>query len=181
MSQQVQPVEHPAVETAKDVRAMGAVIERYGVRGHFVPVPLGLLQDALTRLRAPTVPVVYLEEKGREEENPLDPGYLGQVEGYQREVARVSTELLTLFGVELDDPVPGMELGKDAPWVRRLRLMERRGALDLSGLDLDDPVDLEFAYKRYVWCIASDIQEIAQVTGVSSEALSQAGEMFRRP
>jgi hypothetical protein len=50
-----------------------------------------------------------------------------------------------LWGVELVDGIP------DNGWLEKLQFMERQENIDLlSSFDLDNPLDREFAYKKYI-------------------------------
>jgi len=121
----------------------------------------------------PPVPVVWIEAKEREEENPNDPRYIEAVEEVQRKRADAIFDALCTFGVELVDGLP-----EDEKWIKRLKLLERRGSLNLSGFDLNDDFDLEFLYKRYVAVAGTDLQLIGGLHGFRPMEVARARAMF---
>lgn len=166
----------PAVDIAKEQRQPeDEVIERHGVRGRLVAVSPGLPQDAAGRLSPPPVPMWHNEKKGRDEPNPSDPSYLAALGKYESDRGKAAMDTLTMEGIELLDPLP-----EDGRWIRKLKLYERRGTLDLSWVDWDDDVDLEFLFKRYIWARAGDLGKIGLRTGISPEAVASARRSFRR-
>ena len=87
----------------------------------------------------------FNKAKDRDEPNPVDPDYLRELEKYQQETTRVTFDVFALFGIELVDGMP-----EDDSWLSKLKLNARLGHLDLSTFDLEDEVDREFLFKRYV-------------------------------
>ena len=75
--------------------------------------------------------------------------------------------------MELVDPLP-----EGDGWLKRLKLLERRGGLDLSGYDLDDEIDREFLYKKFVAVGSEDLAEIGKLSGISREAVRAAEDSF---
>jgi hypothetical protein len=165
----------PAVDIAKEQRQPeDEIVERCGIRGRLVAVSPGLPQDAAGRLEPPAVPMWHNEKKGRDEPNPSDPSYLVALQKYESDRGKAAMDTLAMEGIELLDPLP-----PDGKWIKRLKLYERRGTLDLSWVDWDDEVDLEFLFKRYVWARAGDLGVIGLRTGISPEAIASARRSFR--
>jgi hypothetical protein len=145
-----------------------------GVRVRLQQVSLDTLDRAMRKLAKPEVPMWFNEDKGREEPNPNDPDYLAAVAQYNVDQYRVSRDIFVLFGMELVDGMPA-----DDSWLRRLRLLERLGDIDLSAFDLDDPIDREFLYKQHVALGAPDMPLISTIWGVSMPEVEKAAEFFR--
>ncbi len=81
------------------------------------------LDLALRLLPKPEVPVVYIEEKGRSEENPSDPAYRKALEEYEQKRNDLVIDTCLLFGVEVmwvPEGVPGPE---DSAWTADLELL----------------------------------------------------------
>lgn len=138
----------PAVELAKRERNQdGGDIKTLstGVRVRVLDVPPFLIDDARAMVKYPSVPMWYNENKEREEENPNDPNYIKQCEEVDRQRGIAVFDALVMFGTELIDGLPG-----DTKWIRQLEILNRRGNIDLSAYDLEDDIDLEFLYKKYV-------------------------------
>lgn len=145
-----------------------------GVRARLLPVSQSIIQDALALVEEPRVPTWKNPEKdGREEENPADPDYLKAMAEYHRELTFVTFDVMAMFGVELADGVP-----EDDAWLKRLKLAHKMGRLDLSKFDLEDEIDQEFLYKRYVALGNEDFVAISRRSGISGREVEQALDRF---
>jgi hypothetical protein len=169
-----------AVQVAHERETDGAwgtarIVERYGVRARLVPVPEGILEDVERRIEDPSVPVVFMEEEGREEENPNDPAYLKALEDAQYKRGLAIVEALCLFGVELLD---GML--EEATWQPRLEFYAKRGHIDLDWVDWEDPMEKEFVFIRYQFLTVEHMQYLAQISHMTAEELAKAEASFRR-
>lgn len=166
---------NPAVLIAKahNGREGDTITLSTGIRARLVPVAASLVAEATSLVKDPEPPVWHNPDKDRDEPNPSDPAYLKTLADNQAKRALAGLDTLTLFGVELVDPLP-----EDDGWLKRLRLLERRGGLDLSGYDLDDPIDREFLYKKFVAVGTDDLTEIGKLSGISREAVKAAENSF---
>jgi len=144
-----------------------------GVVVRLKPVSSSLVEEMKAAIKMPPVPVVWIEEKEREEENPNDPRYVEAVEEVQRRRAEAIFDALCIFGVELVDGLP-----EDAGWLKKLRFLEKQGTLDLSDFDLEDEFDLEFIYKRYVAVAGTDLQLIGGLHGYRPLEVARQRAMF---
>ena len=144
-----------------------------GVVVQLHPVSSSLVEEMKAAIKMPPVPVVWIEAKEREEENPNDPRYIEACEEVQRKRADAIFDALCTFGVELVDGLP-----EDDTWIKKLRFLERRGTLDLSGFNLTDEFDLEFLYKRYVAVAGTDLQLIGGLHGFRPMEVARARAMF---
>lgn len=166
----------PALEVAKEQEDEqdGSTVLSTGVRARLMPVAASLISKVASRIKDPEVPVDYIKEKDREEPNPDNPEYLRQLAEATAKRGDVSLETMVMFGVELIDGLP-----EDDVWLKRLQFLEKRGDLDLSGYDLEDPMELEFIYKLYIAVGSTDIIRIAKMSGISPEEIEQAAESFQ--
>lgn len=168
-------------EAARAVLAAGkearlpddGIIEVKGVKVKIEPVPVNLIDDVTRRIKDPEIPTFYNENKEREEKNPQDPQYLKDMTKAEEARNRAAMDAMVLFGLELVDGVPD-----DEKWLKKLRYLEKLGRLDLDNYDLDDELDVEFLYKRYVLADAEVISLITQASGVSPEEVALAEESF---
>lgn len=144
-----------------------------GVVVRLHPVSSSLVEEMKSAYEMPSVPVVFIPEKEREEENPNDPKYIDEVERVQSKRADAILDALVTFGVELVDGLP-----EDDSWLKRLRLLERRGNLNLSGFDLEDEFDLEFLYKRFVAVAGTDLNLIGGLHGFRPMEVARARATF---
>lgn len=162
---------HPTVRVAKAARALdgGIVTLRSGVRARIRPVSAKLLDEVSATVPEPQVPKQYIEAKDREEFNPLDPNYLRDVREANKQRGIRITEALVMFGVELVDPLPEKE-----GWLPKLRFLEKRGSVDLSVFDLEDPLDLEFVYKTLIAVSSADLTYVAMASGLTEPEVALA-------
>ena len=144
-----------------------------GVVVRLKPVSSSLVEEMKAAIPMPDVPVVWIEAKEREEENPNDPRYIEAVEEVNRKRADAIFDALCTFGVELVDGLP-----EDDLWLKKLKLLSTRGSLDLSGFDLEDDFVLEFLYKRYVAVAGTDLQVIGGLHGFRPMEVARARAMF---
>lgn len=139
-----------------------------GFRVVLHPVSGALVEDVRSAIKMPKVPVVYIEAKDREEENPNDPAYMEAVERANMERGNAVLDAIITFGVELVDGVP-----EDDSWLRKLQMLERRGRLDLSGFDLEDEFDREYVFKRFVAVAGADYPLIMPLHGIRAAEVTR--------
>lgn len=152
-----------------------------GVRVRLLPVNSMLIQAAMGRIKDPEVPIFKDEAQGREYANPSDPHYQNQLEEAARDRGYARLNTVILWGVELVDGLPD-----DEGWLYKLQLMARQGVIDLSDFDLDNPIDKEFAYKKFVAIgdeltsdgANRDLNLILNRGMVSEEAIEEASDTF---
>lgn len=167
-----------AVEVAKVVRGRenGDGIEtlKNGVRVKFVPVSATLIDEVTNRVQEPKIPMFFDEEKNRSFPNESDPDYIAAVKDAERLRGVAAMDAMILFGLDLIDGVP-----EPNGWLPKLKQMERRGYLDLSGFDLSDPLDMEFLYKRYILADANLMLRVSEVSGISGTDVANAERSFQ--
>lgn len=130
------------------------------------------------RARIPKPPVVYIEDKEREEENPNDPDYLEAVQEFNMERGMLSLAVYVSMGTEVQTLPAGMESAESDDWANELR----RFGLDIA----DKGRERYFQWVKYY--AVSDADELNNllitvmgVTGeVFEEAVKEAEESFRR-
>jgi hypothetical protein len=166
-------VASPVVEHKHDTPKDDIVVLSTGIRARIVPVAASLIDSVANRLKPPKMPTFYNEEKGREEENPNHPDYMAALADYAQVRGQAVMDVMVMFGLELVDGVP-----EDKLWLRRLRFLEKRGQLDLSGYDLDDDFDLEFVYKKFIATGTEDLAAIGRRAGLNKEAIEEAAQSF---
>lgn len=172
--------ENAAVKVAKQKRSEESGSEivtlSTGVRVRLVPVGVYLIADAVRNVKNPPIPTVLDEAKGREIENPTDPAYLESLKLANQERESAGMDAMMLFGSVLVDGVP-----EDGTWLKRLRYLEKRGELDLSAFDLEDELDLELMYKRYIAFSSVDLVKLGQMSGIGRQEVQAAIDSFPSP
>lgn len=144
-----------------------------GVRVRLHPVSSSLIEDLKSVIPFPEVPVVHIEEKDRDEENPNDPVYLAKVDETNRKRGEAALAGLLEFGVELLDGLP-----EDDTWLRKLQRLAKKNLLDLTGFDPKDDFDKEFLYKRYVAVAGDDLRILAPLHGLNPMGVAKARATF---
>lgn len=144
-----------------------------GVRATLVPVSASLIDEVTSRIKPPKIPMWHNEDKDRDEPNPNDPAYTAELAEVGRKQSTAAIDAIVMFGVELVDGLP-----EDDKWLKKLQYMEKRGNLDLSSYDVDDELDQEFLYKRFIGVSTDIITKISEISGVSGEDVEDAERSF---
>jgi len=167
----------PAVVAAKEKHVQqeqdGIFVAPCGSRVKVKPVSASLVSEVSNMVKNPDVPVWHNPDKDRDEPNPDDPTYRRALEEADQRRATATIDAIVLFGVDLIDGLP-----EDDTWLTRLKFMQKRGLLDLSSYDLDDEMELEFIYKRYVVVDNTILEKITALSGVRPEDVELAEESF---
>lgn len=150
-----------------------------GVLALVIPVSASLLDEAMSSVPVPKVPL-FKREDGIEIENPDHPEYKQAVERAEVQRNMRSIDAMIMFGVILVDE-DGNPTGAPADdgWIKKLRFMEKRGMVNLGDVDLKDEMEREFIYKKYIAVGAPDIFTITRKVGISEEEVQNALDSFR--
>lgn len=146
-----------------------------GYKARLLPVSAKLLDDIAHSVKEPPVPKQFIEAKGRDEYNPLDPAYQLEVKEANRLRGLRTTEALVMFGIQLVEPIPDQD-----EWMPKLRYLEKRGNLDLSAFDFSDPLDVEFVFKNYIAVSTQDLIFASMASGLTDEEVAEAIAGFQR-
>lgn len=145
-----------------------------GDKVFLTPVAPGLLQAALSGIIEPSVPMWYNEDKGREEENPNDPTYLAALNNIPVQQSKAMLDCAILFGAQLVDGVPPEE-----EWLPKLKFLIKLKHLDLSDYDLEDELEREFVYKKFIAFGKTDFDTVSDYSGITEEDVAEAAAGFR--
>lgn len=89
-------------------------------------VSTSLFADLMAEMDPPKPPVVFIESKGREEENPDDPDYLAAKQAHQARVAKSMSDAVIVLGTELESLPKGFPGPDDTAWNAQMRALGRR-------------------------------------------------------
>lgn len=145
----------------------GIITLSTGDKARVVPVAANLIQKVRSQIKPPPVPMWYDENKGKDVENPNSPDYVQALKDLEQERGLAVVDALILFGVELLDGVP-----EDKSWLKKLALLK-------IEVDQDDPLDVEFAYKKYIAVSSDDLIKITKAAGLQTEAIQERLDSFR--
>lgn len=166
----------PAVDVAKNghVHLDEPFKLSTGIMVRLIPVPIATIQEAVVAVKDPPVPKQKVDGKDYLVDNPADPEYLAAKQDAFIKRTQVAFDVMAMLGVELIDGLP-----EDDTWLKKLKFLEKRGHLNLSGYDLEDSFEREFVFKRYYALGNEDWNKISQLSGVTEEDLQRAKESFR--
>jgi len=148
-----------------------------GYKVKITPVSASLIGDVVAGIKDPPVPVWKNPDKdNREEENYSNPDYINGKAEAEKKRNDAGVEVLIVFGVDLIDPLP-----EDKNWIKKLKVLSKKGLLNLGDYNLEDEEDLSFLFKKYIAISIEDIGLIMRVSGFNREDVDQATESFQRP
>lgn len=164
----------PVVKVARRRAQAGNDAEQLlstGIRARLVPVAAALVEEAMAEVKDPPIPKWHNPDKDREEDNPSDPGYLDALAEARRQRGLAAIDTAIMFGVELLDGLP-----EDDSWIKKLKFLEKRGRISLAGYDLEDQIDLEFVYKKFIAVGGADYGLLGGISGISAAEVAQASK-----
>lgn len=152
-----------------------------GVKFRLHKVPNLLVQDAVNRLEAPRPPMVWIEDKEANEENPNDPNFKEQYQKYTVEKAMLAAGIYFIKGVtaytDSITPESGVRQLDDASWSDEV--------LELAGIDVPDKGPRRtLAWLKYEVLTDSDFQPLMQAImrfsgGTLEVDVNEAADAFR--
>lgn len=77
-----------------------------GVRLKLRKVSRMVIGDAARKLKTPRPPKVFIEEKGREEENPMDPNYVQALQNFRFDAGVLAVNVYFVLGTKVIEPLP---------------------------------------------------------------------------
>jgi hypothetical protein len=167
----------PAVKTAKNSRERDVeyvVTLPQGVRVKIIPVSATLIDEVVSYIEDPPIPIWHNPDKDRDEPNVNDPEYARAVEDAEHKRGIAAMDAMVLFGVELQDGLPDGDT-----WVGKLKFLEKQGKLNLSSYNLEDPIDKEFLYKRYVLATSELIERLSSAARMTGKEVARAERSFQ--
>lgn len=168
---------HEQVDFSKPVRLNS------GFWAYIRPVTASLIDEAQSMLPYPDVPMWYNADKERDEPNPNDPGYIAAIADVDRRRQLAAIDAIVMFGVDLcnkdGEIVEVSDLVEDDRWLRKLKVMSKRGLVDLESYDLEDEIEKEFVLKRYIAVTTGDYDLIMKAAGVVAQEEANALNMFQ--
>lgn len=147
------------------------------------PVPPYLVAAVNQEFQPPPPPKVYIEEKGRDEENPNDPQYLRDCQRLSEEQNQAINDLLMGMGTEVVSVPKGYYRPEDDAWISQVEF-----AMNVTGRRLK--VERDDAIKRYLCWLrfyalenGSDIAIVSNLplhlSGIREEEVAAVMDSFR--
>lgn len=145
-----------------------------GVRARLRPVAPRLLDDVAYKIKDPDPPMWHNEAADRDEPNPFDSVYNRELAETQRARGLAQLDVLIVCGVELLDGIPDVK-----SWLPPLKMLERLTKQPfLDGFDLNDELDREYVYKKYVAVGNADLVNLTKLAGLTPAEVDQAVKAF---
>lgn len=157
------------------------VIDRYttsiGVVFKLKKVPNLLIAEASRRIKMPQPPVVFIEDKGREEENPNDPTFVAALREAQLQQGMMGVNVYITFGTELESVPDDVADWRSEEWSDDIT--------EITGVPIPIKGKARYcAWIKYVALSDEDLTNlnmaIARLSGNIPEAdVQEAEEAFR--
>lgn len=128
----VRPPSEEAAATAADAATaelVDTVELSTGVVLRVKPVPGRILGDAARLVKRPTPPMVMNNDRGREEPNPDDPGYLDALREWSQQTMEASVNVALTLGTTVEHLPGGMHPPESDAWIE-----EVAGAYEVVGM-----------------------------------------------
>lgn len=166
-----------AIEEAEPKPVNNLITLSNGVVLKLKSVPPFLVRQAVLKVERPKPPRMFIEDKGREEENPNDPDYIQQLAGYQAQTIDAAINVLLAAGTEIVSVPDGVSKPEDDDWL---------DVLDVLAIEVrrDSPTARRLAWLRcYGIATAADITRITKAVkegvGLTEEEVNQIAQSFR--
>lgn len=130
------------------------------------------------RPERPKVPIVHIEEKGRDEENPSDPDYIEATEAYNTKLTERLIDMIIILGTEFDSAEDGFPLPEEDSWAQKLTMV---------GLTVPEKTEKGERYLAWVkLCAAPSNEDFVSLlvacgrgAGVTEEDVAESMASFR--
>ena len=126
-------------------------------------VPILILSEVLKTFKRPEVPIVFIEDLGREEPNPADPEYINAVEDWNNERNLAMVDLFFVAGTEIVEIPRNVTKVEDDSWTETL-----------EAIGITPPKNKKLRYLLWLKNVAAienaDVEKIMEAVGRESGA-----------
>jgi hypothetical protein len=157
--------------------ALATVLLSSGIVLKVRPVPPLAIRQAVMNVERPRVPIVFIEEKGREEENPDDPGYRDALVEYRIATGMAAMKALLVLGTQVESLPDGLSGPEDDGWLEELQD---------AGLDIEASSPrarylawLQFYALKTNEDLAAAMDGPRKASGITEEDVALAVQSFR--
>jgi len=172
---EIAAAEAAAVVTAESEERDLVTLSR-GITLRIVPVPPFAIREAAMRIPVPSVPIVHIKDKNRDELNPNDPDYLAAVEANASERMLAATNVMFVLGTKPEIIPAGCQRPDDTEWTE---------ALVALGIEIPENKHLRYlSWLRYYVLVSEvDIRDLVAAcisrSGVQESEVQRAIVAFR--
>lgn len=168
-----------AVEAYRGDEQIESIALANGIVLALKTVPPLLIRDAAMRIPQPSVPVVHIEAKSREEENPGDPDYLQALIDWRAERDEAGLNVALIMGTEPAHIPDGMFPPDDDGWINGIEATYAAISMDPPEISRDAR-----SPARYLsWCrlyALSTEYDILRITLILTSAIAVSEEDVRQ-
>lgn len=152
------------------------IVLKTGVEIEVRQVGYWIVADAVARIKPPKVPKQFIEDKGREEENPAHPDYLAAMEDYQTQRTETFYRAYLYFGTSVLKAPKGM-LSHEEEWWE-----------EFEAVGIPAPQNKVERYVQWLKLVAcrGDADELNRIanavtaaSGVTERDVADAADSFR--
>jgi hypothetical protein len=138
-------------------------------------VPSMVFPELMSRMERPKPPRVFIEDIGREEENPADPDYQSRLEIFNAEYTKAIIDTMIILGTEVVYVPDNVAKETDTRWTLKIKAL---------GIVPTDEIQRYLLWVKFVAAtdnkdIEAIMREVGRLSGVSEEDVSEAVETFR--
>lgn len=112
------------------------------------PVPPLLIQAVSQEFVTPDPPVVFIEEKGREEPNPNDPNYRRQLEKLDEDRNMATNNLVLAIGTSVKTVPDGYYRPEQDEWIANIEFASKVAGKELK-VDREDEIQRYLCWLRF--------------------------------
>lgn len=186
MNQEIESIDavSRAVERVKRVGRGAEFTLSNGIVLGAKSVPPFLVQAVQNEFKAPPPPKVFIEEKGREEENPNDPTYLRQIAELAEKQDLAINDLFLAAGTTVISVPEGYYGPDDDEWISAVEFAQNITGTEFK-IDRDDKIKRYLHWLRF-YALEKDIDAVlairlpAELAGIREGEVDEVMESFRR-
>lgn len=147
------------------------------------PVPPLLLEAVLGEYKLPDPPKVYMEEKGRDEENPSDPNYLKEIARLAEQQSLAIQDLCLAVGTTIKT-IPEDYFGpNDDGWIAQIEFAQKYSGAEFR-IEREDKVKRYLCWLRFYALETSADVALAiglpqQLAGIREGEIEEIVDSFR--
>lgn len=119
-----------------------------GIVLNLKPVPPLLIQAVSKEFKTPEPPIVYIEEKGRDEPNPNDPGYRRELEQLAEDQNTATNNLVLAVGTSVKSVPEGYFRPEEDGWIASIEFASKVSGKEIK-INRDDEIERYLCWVRF--------------------------------
>lgn len=174
-----------ALAASVAIRHVDHVTLANGIVLRLRPVSPATVRSASAHLKRPEPPIVLIPEKGREEANPSDPGYLAALRQWEQDIAEAGLTVALVLGTEVESIPDGIHKYEDEAWISEiLAAQELVSGAPVPVIRREGKGRYLDWLRKYAISTHTDLFTLTQLltlgVGLTDAEVQAAAESFRR-